>query len=130
MGEVISITNVRTGKRLELDIWNQNCNMQGWQPNVVGWSIGERGSRAPIEIDGDLQSARLGIFPASNHVILWGCGDDPLPSLYLEARPRLFEQLLKRLRSIQSGETPIRARNNAIGFSPVLTSWREVSGLS
>jgi hypothetical protein len=46
--------------------------MPGWQSGVVGWSIGPKGSGAPIELDEPLDECRVGVFRASFQVLLWG----------------------------------------------------------
>jgi hypothetical protein len=46
--------------------------MPGWNHLVVGWSLGAVGTGSAIEIDEPLEGAKLGIFLASNHVILSG----------------------------------------------------------
>ena len=58
-------------------------DMDGWNENVTGWSIGTESSGAFIKINEPaLENGSLGIFPASNYVILWGqvpSGHDSLP---------------------------------------------------
>ncbi len=46
--------------------------MPGWQDGVIGWSIGPKGSGAPVELDEPLGECRVGIFTVSYHVLLWG----------------------------------------------------------
>jgi hypothetical protein len=46
--------------------------MKGWNNLVKGWSVGGKSSGADVEIDEALGGVDLGIFPASNHIILWG----------------------------------------------------------
>jgi len=56
--------------------------MPGWQSGVVGWSIGPKGSGAPIELDEPLGECRVGIFRASFQVLLWGVAKN-LPDVWL-----------------------------------------------
>ncbi|MEZ4236995.1 MAG: hypothetical protein R3F59_12750 [Myxococcota bacterium] len=48
-------------------------HLPGWNDLVNGWSLGpaSTGAQVPVE-EPMLLGTRLGIFPASNHVILWG----------------------------------------------------------
>ena len=55
--------------------------MAGWQSGVVGWSIGPKGSGAPIELDEPLPDCRVGVFAVSYHVLLWGLARE-LPEIW------------------------------------------------
>ena len=56
--------------------------MPGWQSGVAGWSIGPKGSGAPIELEEPLGDCRVGIFRASFQVLLWGTAKE-LPDVWL-----------------------------------------------
>jgi hypothetical protein len=56
--------------------------MPGWQGGVVGWSIGPKGSGAPIELDEPLDECGVGVFRASFQVLLWGMAKK-LPDIWL-----------------------------------------------
>ena len=56
--------------------------MPGWQDGVVGWSIGPKGSGAPIEIDEPLAECRVGVFHAGFQILLWGAAKK-LPDIWL-----------------------------------------------
>jgi hypothetical protein len=55
--------------------------MPGWQNGVLGWSIGQKGSGAPIELDEPLGECRVGVFAVSYHVLLWGAAKE-LPNVW------------------------------------------------
>jgi hypothetical protein len=67
---VVHVTDTRSG--VPNDITVGPPHMKGWNNLVQGWSIGGESSRADIEINEVLTGIDLGIFPASNHIILWG----------------------------------------------------------
>ena len=56
--------------------------MPGWQNGVVGWSIGPRGSGAPIELNEPLDDCKVGVFRASFQFLLWGTAKK-LPDIWL-----------------------------------------------
>jgi len=56
--------------------------MAGWQSGVSGWSIGTKGSGAPIELDEPLGECRVGIFAASFQVLIWGEAKE-LPEVWI-----------------------------------------------
>jgi len=56
--------------------------MAGWQSGVVGWSIGERGSGAQIELDEALGDCHVGVFTFSLGLLLWGTAKN-LPEVWL-----------------------------------------------
>jgi hypothetical protein len=56
--------------------------MPGWQSGVAGWSIGPKGSGAPIELDEPLDECRVGVFRASFQLLLWGTAKK-LPDIWL-----------------------------------------------
>ena len=78
------ITDLRdhTVRDFELNLESQD--MLGWNDLVAGWSIGAVGSGAPIVIDEPLDGCHVGIFPASNHIILWGSATR-LPEMWVLA---------------------------------------------
>lgn len=48
-------------------------DLDGWNEYVRGWSIGPASTNAYIVVEeAELAGVQLGIFPASNHVLLWG----------------------------------------------------------
>ena len=55
--------------------------MRGWQDGVAGWSIGRKGSGAPIELDEPLGGCQVGVFAFSYHVLLWGLAKE-LPNVW------------------------------------------------
>jgi hypothetical protein len=56
--------------------------MDGWQSGVVGWSIGPKGSGAPLELDEPLDECRVGIFTFSLGALIWGVAKK-LPEVWL-----------------------------------------------
>ena len=56
--------------------------MPGWQSGVVGWSIGQKGSGAPIELDEPLGECHVGVFTFSLGLLLWGVAKE-LPDVWL-----------------------------------------------
>ena len=56
--------------------------MPGWQSGVAGWSIGPKGSGAPIESDEPRSGCRVGVFTASFQSLLWGMAKK-LPDIWL-----------------------------------------------
>jgi hypothetical protein len=56
--------------------------MPGWQSGVTGWSIGQKGSGAPIELDQPLGDCRVGVFTFSLGLLLWGVAKE-LPDVWL-----------------------------------------------
>jgi hypothetical protein len=78
----IRLTDTRDHSIQELDLPHASCEMPGWQSGVVGWSIGPKGSGAPIEIDEALGECHVGIFRVSFQVLLWGMAKE-LPDIWL-----------------------------------------------
>ena len=56
--------------------------MSGWQSGVIGWSIGEKGSGAPIELDELLGECHVGLFSVGFQLLLWGVAKE-LPDVWL-----------------------------------------------
>src|SRR5436190_4075864 len=56
--------------------------MAGWQSGVVGWSIGQKGSGARIELDEPLGECHVGVFTFSLGLLLWGVAKQ-LPDVWL-----------------------------------------------
>jgi len=56
--------------------------MSGWQSGVVGWSLGQKGSGAPIELDQPLGDCHVGVFTFTFQVLLWGVAEE-LPEVWL-----------------------------------------------
>jgi len=69
-GAIFHIRDARTG--VTSDVVTAAPAMEGWNALVTGWSIGDMASAADVKIDEPLDGIALGIFPASNHIILWG----------------------------------------------------------
>jgi hypothetical protein len=78
----VRITDIRDHSVRELDLALASCDMPGWQSGVVGWSIGSKGSGAPIEFDEPLDDCRVGVFKASFQFLLWGTAKK-LPDIWL-----------------------------------------------
>lgn len=78
----IRLIDIRDHSAQELDLPLTACDMSGWQSGVVGWSIGPKGSGAPIEIDEPMAECRVGVFRASFQVLLWGTAKT-LPDIWL-----------------------------------------------
>jgi hypothetical protein len=78
----IRLTDIRDHSVQELDLPLTACDMPGWQSGVVGWSIGPKGSGAPIELDEPMADCRVGVFRASFQVLLWGVAKT-LPDIWL-----------------------------------------------
>jgi len=68
----IRVTDIRDHSVQELDLSPDSQDMPGWQSGVAGWSIGSKGSGAPIELDEPLGQCCLGVFAYTYHVLLWG----------------------------------------------------------
>ena len=67
--------------------------MSGWQSGVVGWSIGEKGSGAPIELDEPLGECHVGFFSVSFQLLLWGVAKE-LPDVWLFPQGRSTGRLV------------------------------------
>jgi hypothetical protein len=78
----VRLTDIRDDSVQELDLPSSACDMPGWQDSVVGWSIGPKGSGAPIEIDEPLAECRVGVFRAGFQILLWGAAKK-LPDIWL-----------------------------------------------
>jgi len=74
--------------------------MPGWNSFVDGWSLGPVGSGAAIELDEPLNGFRLGIFPVSNHVLLWGQAADATPDVYRLVTSGFLGNLASFLRKV------------------------------
>jgi hypothetical protein len=77
----VRITDIRDHKVQELDLSPDSRTMAGWQSGVLGWSIGQRESGAPIEIDEPAGAYRVGVFVFTFQVLLWGIGKE-LPEVW------------------------------------------------
>jgi hypothetical protein len=78
----VRLTDIRDHSVQELDLPLASSDMPGWQSGVVGWSIGPKGSGAPIELDEPLGECHVGVFRASFQVLLWGEAKE-LPDIWL-----------------------------------------------
>jgi len=83
MIKIFRVTILSTGVAKE--VWVGSPQKEGWNDLVRGWSIGGLSSGADLQIDEDLTGSDLGIFPVSNHVMLWGrlIPGRPLPGIAL-----------------------------------------------
>ena len=77
----VHIKNLDTNTEREICV--ESPEVPGWNPFVKGWSIGGISSGANIQLDEPLDGCQLGIFPASNHIVLWGQVNEssPLPPI-------------------------------------------------
>jgi hypothetical protein len=78
----VRLTDIRDHSVQELDLPVESCDMPGWQSGVVGWSIGQKGSGAPIELDEALGECHVGVFNFSFQQLLWGVAKK-LPDVWL-----------------------------------------------
>ena len=76
-GVRIRVTDIRDHSVQELELAPDSRDLPGWQSGVAGWSIGPKGSGAPIELDEPLDGCSLGVFAFSYHVLLWGRAKEP-----------------------------------------------------
>lgn len=67
--------------------------MPGWQKGLAGWSIGSKGSGAPIEIDQPLGECHVGVFVVGYQILIWGNAKE-LPSVWLLPEGRLQGRLV------------------------------------
>ena len=67
--------------------------MAGWQSGVVGWSIGQKGSGAAIEVDEPLGECHVGVFTVSLGVLLWGVAKE-LPDVWLLPQGKSVDRLV------------------------------------
>ena len=67
--------------------------MPGWQSGVVGWSIGEKGSGAPIELNQPLGACHVGVFAFTFQELLWGVATE-LPDVWLFPQERSTGRLV------------------------------------
>src|SRR5262245_35072020 len=81
----LRLTDVRDHSVRELDLSRISPDMPGWNGHVAGWSLGREGSGARIELDERLDECRIGIFHASNHVVLWGAAKE-LPEAWMPSQ--------------------------------------------
>ncbi|HLY76098.1 MAG TPA: hypothetical protein VKU80_18410 [Planctomycetota bacterium] len=66
----MTITDTATGKSREIPLGQPA--KKGWNDLVLGWGLGTLKSCADITLDEPLEGADLGIYFASNHMILSG----------------------------------------------------------
>ena len=78
----VRLTDIRDHLVQELDLPLDARDMPGWQSGVVGWSIGRKGTGAPIELDEPLVECHVGVFTVSYQVLLWGRAKK-LPEVWL-----------------------------------------------
>ena len=78
----VRITDIRDHSVQEMDLSPDSRDMSGWQPGVIGWSFGQKGSGSPIELDEPLGECRVGVFTFTFQVLLWGVGKE-LPDVWL-----------------------------------------------
>jgi hypothetical protein len=78
----LRLTDIRDHSVREVDLLPESRDMAGWQSGVVGWSIGQKGSGSPIELDQPLGDCRVGAFTFSLGLLLWGTAKE-LPDVWL-----------------------------------------------
>ena len=76
------LTDIRDHSVEEIDLLPDSRDMSGWQNGVVGWSIGQKGSGAPIELNEPLGECHVGIFTYSFQLLLWGTARE-LPDVWV-----------------------------------------------
>ena len=98
--QTFRITNVETQDSSVIDLDFDRRDLSGWNSLVSGWSVGAMGSGTAIELDEPLEGAQIGIFPASNHVLLWGQAPSAMPDIYCLNPPgswvKLTSEVLRR----------------------------------
>jgi hypothetical protein len=78
----LRLTDIRDHSVQELNLPPESCDMSGWQDGIVGWSIGQKGSGAPIELDEPIGECHVGVFSFSFQLLLWGTAKE-LPDVWL-----------------------------------------------
>jgi hypothetical protein len=78
----VRLTDIRDHSVQELDLPLGSRDMSGWQSGVVGWSLGQKGSGSPIELDQPLGECHVGVFAVTYQVLLWGRAKE-LPEVWL-----------------------------------------------
>jgi len=78
----VRLTDIRDYSVQEIAVPPESRDMAGWQRGVVGWSIGQTGSGARIELDEPLGDCHVGVFTFSLGVLLWGLAKE-LPDVWL-----------------------------------------------
>lgn len=89
----VRLTNIRDHSVQELDLLPASRDMDGWQSGVVGWSIGQKGSGAQIELDEPLGECHVGVFTFSLGLLLWGKAKE-LPEVWLLPQGRPTSKLV------------------------------------
>lgn len=89
----VRLTDIRDHNVREMDLPSDSRDMSGWQDGIFGWSIGPRGSGAPIELDQPLGECKVGVFAYTYHVLLWGQAKE-LPEVWLFPQGRSTGQLV------------------------------------
>ena len=92
-GVRVRLTDIRDHSVQELDLPLAARDMSGWQSGVVGWSIGQKGSGAPIELNEPLGECRVGVFTVSFQQLLWGVAKE-LPDVWLFPQERSTSRLV------------------------------------
>ena len=70
MAKLFFVTDISNGTTEKIEVGAPDID--GWNDLVKGWSISGKSTTAQLKIDEDLGGLQLGIFHASNHMILWG----------------------------------------------------------
>ena len=89
----VRVTDVRDHSVQEVDLSPGSRDMSGWQSGVVGWSLGQKGSGSPIELDEPLRDCRVGVFVFTYQVLLWGVAKE-LPEVWLFPQSKPNAQLV------------------------------------
>jgi hypothetical protein len=78
----VRLTDIRDHSVRETELTPESRDMAGWQSGVIGWSIGQKGSGSPVQLDAPLGECRVGIFTFSLGLLLWGVAKQ-LPEVWL-----------------------------------------------
>jgi hypothetical protein len=89
----VRLTDIRDHSVRELDLPLESRDMRGWQSGVVGWSIGQKGSGAPIELDEPLGECHVGVFTFTFQQLIWGVAKE-LPEIWLFPQERSSSRLV------------------------------------
>jgi hypothetical protein len=89
----VRLTDIRDHSVRELDLPPESREMPGWQNGVFGWSIGMKGSGAPIELDESLHECTIGVFMGRFQVLLWGTAHN-LPEVWMLPQGRSIGSLV------------------------------------
>jgi hypothetical protein len=89
----VRVIDIRDHSVKELDLSTGSRDMSGWQSGVLGWSLGQKGSGSPIELDEPLGECHVGVFEVTYQVLLWGRARE-LPEVWLFPQTKPTTQLV------------------------------------